>query len=115
MTKKIQLGEFLVENNYLTKEQLQTAVERQKQSGQKLGRVIIDLGFITEEKLVELLSQQLKIPYVDLKQYPVKPEIVKILPEFYARRFRALVLNNESDELLVGMADPLDLVATDEL
>lgn len=115
MTKKIQLGEFLVENNFLTKEQLQTAVERQKQTGEKLGRVIIDLGFITEEKLLEVLSQQLKIPFVDLKQYPIKPEIVKILPEFYARRFRAIVLNNESDELLLGMADPLDLVATDEL
>lgn len=115
MVKKIQLGEFLVENEFLTQAQLNEAIDSQKKSGEKLGRIIIDMGFLTEEKLLEVLSQQLNIPFIDLKDYALTPDTVRTLPEVYARRFRAMVLNNTQDALVVGMADPLDLVATDEL
>lgn len=115
MVKKIQLGDILLENKLLTNEQLELAMAKQKATGEKLGKIIVDLNFVTEEKLFELLSTQLNIPFIDLTNYDLRPEVVQILPEFYARRYRAIVLSNDSEGLLVGMADPLDIVASDEL
>lgn len=115
MVKKIQLGELLVESKIITQEQLDAAFLRQKNTGEKLGKILVDLDYVSEDKLLELLSQQLNIPFIHLKTYAFNPETVHILPEFSARRFRAIVLNNDSEGLLVGMVDPLDLVANDEL
>jgi MSHA biogenesis protein MshE len=114
--KKVHIGKLLLENLLITQEQLDNAITQQKLTGQRLGRVLVDLHFIEEEKLMELLSQQLKIPYVNLKDYPLKPETVAKLPEFYARHFRAIVLKQEdNDEFLVGMVDPQDILASDEI
>jgi MSHA biogenesis protein MshE len=113
--KKIHLGNLLLENKIITQEQLNSAIARQQKTGEKLGKIFLDLNYIKEQDLLNLLSQQLKIPFIDLKNYSVRPEVVQILPEFYARRYRAIVLNNDDQGLLVGMADPLDLIATDEL
>lgn len=115
MDKKIHLGNLLLENKFITQEQLNTAITRQQKTGEKLGKIFIELGYIKEDQLLTLLSEQLHIPYIDLKNYSVQPEVVYTLPEFYARRYRAIVLNNDSNGMLVGMSDPLDLIATDEL
>lgn len=115
MDKKIHLGNLLLESKALTQEQLDAAIERQKKTGEKLGKIIIEMDFIKELDLLNILSRQLNIPYIDLKNYSVRPEVVHLLPEFYARRYRAIVLNNDSEGMLVGMADPLDLMATDEI
>lgn len=115
MDKKIFLGNLLLENKLITQEQLAAAMARQHKTGEKLGKIFVELNFIKEVQLLTLLSQQLNIPYIDLKNYSIRPEIVHILPEFYARRYRAIVLNNDSKGLMVGMSDPLDLIATDEL
>lgn len=113
--KKIHLGKLLVENHLITQEQFDKALEEQKATGEKLGRILIDLGFVSQEQLLELLSQQLQIPYVDLKHYSLDADTVRILPEFYARKLRAMVLRNDEQGILVGVVDPQDVVATDEL
>lgn len=115
MDKKNSLGNLLIENKLITPEQLSAAMARQQKTGEKLGKIIVDLGYVKESQFLDLLARQLNIPFIDLKNYSIRPEIVQILPEFYARRFRAMVLNNDNNGLLVGMADPLDLLATDEL
>jgi MSHA biogenesis protein MshE len=113
--KKIRLGELLLEQKIVTEEQLQQALAEQKRSGRKLGRVFTDLNFVSEEKLNEVLAQSLKIPFIDVRQLTLDQATVRLLPETHARRFRALVLQSDARGLLVGMADPTDLMAYDEL
>jgi MSHA biogenesis protein MshE len=77
--------------------------------------VLIDKGFVTEEQISEALARQLNIPYINLKFYNVSREVMLKLPESAARRFRALVLEDAGATYKVGMADPTDITAYDEL
>ncbi len=113
--EKIRLGDLLIQQKLISQEQLNFALEEQKRNGRKLGRVLVDNGYITEEQISESLAKQLNAPYINLKYYNVNLEIVRRLPENQARRFRALVLEDRNGVLLVGMADPTDLLAFDEL
>ncbi|HEU4604432.1 MAG TPA: hypothetical protein VFS24_20825, partial [Steroidobacteraceae bacterium] len=113
--KKVRLGELLLEHKLITEEQLQTALAEQKRSGRKLGRVMTDIGLVKEEKLNEVLAQHLQIPFIDVRQLTLDQQTVKLLPEVQARRFRAMVLQSDARGLLIGMADPTDLIAYDEL
>ncbi len=113
--EKVRLGEILVTQKLLTQEQLEIALEEQKHSGRKLGRVFIEQGYVTEEEISEALAKQLQIPYINLKYYNIKPEVVRTLPETQARRFRAIVLEDTAKALKVGMADPTDINAYDEI
>ncbi|MFU8876787.1 MAG: GspE/PulE family protein [Wenzhouxiangellaceae bacterium] len=113
--QKIRLGDLLVEKKIISEQQLQQALAEQKQSGHKLGRVLVQLGFIGEEELLEFLGHQLSMPIVDLKHYKFRPQTVRLLPEQHARRYRAIVLSEKGEELVVGMADPTNLFAYDEL
>ena len=113
--KKIRLGDLLVQNAIISQAQLEQALANQKQTGRKLGRTLVELGFIPESNLLEFLSRQLQIPLLNLRQYKIDPEVVKLLPETQARRFRALALSKTAREVVVGMADPTDLVGFDEI
>ncbi|WJW75534.1 GspE/PulE family protein [Thiohalobacter sp. IOR34] len=115
LPKRIRIGDLLVEKKVISENQLQAALADQRKSGRKLGRVLIDNGFIDENDLLRLLSEQLDIPFVDLTTFELDPELVQRLPETSARRFRALVLKKTDNGLLVGMADPTDIFAYDEL
>ncbi|MGM0449310.1 MAG: GspE/PulE family protein [Pseudomonadota bacterium] len=113
--RKVRIGDLLVQNSVITDEQLQTALSEQKRTGRKLGKTLTDLGYVEEDQLLNFLSQQLEIPFVQLRHYNFDHELVKKLPEAQARRFRAIVLAERNGELLVGMADPMDIFAYDEL
>jgi MSHA biogenesis protein MshE len=113
--EKLRLGQILVQQKRITEEQLQTALAEQKQLGRRLGRVLTDKGIITEEQLAEALARQLNLAYVELKHVNIKREVVLKLPETAARRFRALVLDDAGASCKVGMADPTDLTAYDEI
>ena len=113
--EKIRLGEILVQQKLLTEEQLKSALEEQKKTGRRLGRVFIEQGFISEEQISKALSRQLGAPYIDLKHYNIKRDLIAKLPETQARRFRAMVLEDKADTYVVGMADPTDLTAYDEI
>jgi MSHA biogenesis protein MshE len=113
--KKVRLGELLLENKVISEEQLKAALIEQKRTGRKLGRVFTDLGMVREEQLHDLLAKHLQIQFVDVRQLNLDAAVVRLLPEAHARRFRALVLQADSRGLLVGMSDPTDLFAYDEL
>ena len=113
--KKIRIGDLLIEHKVISQEQLTTALADQKKTGRKLGRVLIESGYLTEDQLLDFLSRQLSIPYIELKRYQVKPEVVRLIPEVHARRFRVLALEDAREALLIGMADPTDIFAYDEL
>jgi MSHA biogenesis protein MshE len=113
--EKIRLGDLLVQQKLISLDQLQFALEQQKRSGRKLGRVLVDNAFVSEDQISEAIAKQLNIPYINLKYYNVNLEIVRRLPENQARRFRAVALEERNGVLLVGMADPTDLFAFDEV
>jgi MSHA biogenesis protein MshE len=113
--EKVRLGEILVNQKLLSEEQLGLALADQKRTGRKLGRVFVENGFVSEDQISGALAKQLDIPYINLKFYNTHPETVRLLPETLARRFRALVLEDRGGLLLVGMSDPTDLFAYDEI
>lgn len=113
--EKILLGDLLVTQKLISIEQLTFALEQQKRSGRKLGRVLVDNAFVSEDQISETLAKQLNIPFINLKLYDVNLDIVRRLPEIQARRFRAVLLEERDGVLLVGMTDPTDLTAFDEV
>jgi MSHA biogenesis protein MshE len=113
--EKVRLGEILVQQKLLSEEQLQFSLGEQKRTGRKLGRVFIENGFVTEEQISGALARQLNIPYINLKFYNIHLDLVRLLPETQARRFRAIALEERNDALLIGLADPTDLFAYDEI
>jgi MSHA biogenesis protein MshE len=113
--EKIRLGDLLIAQKIISQEQLRIALEQQKKTGRRLGRVLIEQGFTNDEHICEAMSRQLNVPYVNLKFYNFNNDLVRRLPEAQARRFRAVVLEDKRATYLVGMADPTDLFAFDEI
>jgi len=113
--RKIRIGDHLIAQQLITQEQLEAALQSQKNTSKKLGAALIELGAITHDQLLNFLAEQLNIEYVDIKKFTLKPEIVNIIPEIHARRFRIIALKEEGDTLVIGMADPTDLFAYDEI
>jgi MSHA biogenesis protein MshE len=113
--KRVRLGDLLLEKKLISEQQLKEALTEQRASGRKLGRVLVDIGAISEADLNTTLATALNIPYVDLAHMALDAKIVTKLPETHARRHRALVLKEDARGYLVCMADPTDLFASDEL
>jgi MSHA biogenesis protein MshE len=113
--ERVRLGQLLVDQKLISEEQLARALGEQKRTGRKLGRTLVELGFVTEDEISRALARQLKIPFVDLRRQDIRPEVAQKLPEVHARRFRALALEEVGSALRVGMADPTDLFAYDEI
>jgi len=113
--EKVRLGELLVRQQLISEEQLDAALKRQRADGHKLGRTLVDAGFVSEEEICGALARQMRIPYINLKQFSFNAPLVHRLPEAQARRFRAIVLDETGGALRIGLADPTDLAAYDEL
>ncbi len=112
---KMRLGDLLVQESIITDAQLQQALNEQRNTGHKLGRTLIDLHSITEHQLLQFLSQQLNLPLLDISKRPIAAEVVQLIPEVQARRFRALAVEDDGESVLVAMSDPADLQALDNL
>ncbi|MBP8163181.1 MAG: Flp pilus assembly complex ATPase component TadA, partial [Propionivibrio sp.] len=113
--EKIRLGDLLIQQGLLTDEQLKFALDEQKRSGRKLGRIVVESSFVTEEAISKALARQLQVSYVDLKHFNPKQNLINLLPEAQARRFRAVVLDEVNGRLQVGFVDPTDLQAYDDI
>ena len=113
--KKIRIGDLLVQHRIISHEQLMAALAEQKKTGRKLGRTLIDMNVINETDLLNFLSRQLQIPFLDIAQYKRKPEVCRELPESLARRFRVMLLESGANDVLLAMADPTDLMSMDEI
>jgi MSHA biogenesis protein MshE len=115
MQQRIRIGDILVAQQIISQDQLRMALEGQKQTGHKLGKQLISMGLVEENTLLSLLSKQLNYPFIELKQYRFDRDLIQTLPETYARRYRVLVLKQEPDGVLLGMADATDIFCLDEL
>ncbi len=112
---KMRLGDLLVQEQIISDDLLQLALQQQRQTGRKLGSTLIDLGFISEVQLLQFLARQLNVPFFDLNNLTIDAAAVPLLPEVQARRYRALAVNLTDDRVTVAMSDPADLSALDAI
>ena len=113
--RRFRLGEVLVSKGLLTDAQLTQALDLQKTSGRKLGRALTDLNLVSEAQIGEVVADQLGVRFVDLAKVELDPELVGRLPEGQARRYRAIVVGRHADGLEVGMVDPADMAAFEQI
>lgn len=111
----VRIGDLLVNSKLITEEQLKDVLNKQRGLGKKIGDLLIESGVLDEKTFLSKLASQLNLPYIDLAHYHINDQIARKLPEVYARRCQAIVLEENADSYLVGIVDPLDIFATDEL
>jgi len=112
---RTRLGEILVRTKAVTQEQLEMALELQKERGGRLGEILVQLGIITPAEVAAALSVQLNVPIIDLKAHPVTPEVLRLIPEETARKHTLIPLAILDGHLVVVMTDPGDIRALEEL
>ncbi len=109
------LGQRLVEAGLINETQLQGALREQQKTREYLGRILIRLGYVSEEAVAAALSAQARVKYVDLGQYSPQPEALRLVPEKFAREHLLVALSYVGKVLVVAMANPLDIITIDEL
>lgn len=113
--KKILLGDLLVEYKIIDKAQLEKALQAQKERGGRLGQVLVNLGYVTEQNILEILEFQLGIPQVSLTKYRLDRELVRSIPENLVKRYKVIPVKKHNNSITLAMADPLDLMAIDDI
>jgi len=113
--EKLKLGEVLVRSGAITQEQLENALQIQKQYRLQLGRVLVETKLITEEQLVATLSEQFGIPRVDFGRIKIRPEALQKVKEKLARKHNLIPVAINNGKLIVAMTHPLNLFAVDEV
>jgi len=109
------LGDLLVREGLITREQLQQALEQQQGSGQRLGYVLVKSGMVQEIEITKMLARQFRVPAVDLSRFEVDPKIIKLIPSDVAVRQYVLPLKREGRTLTVAMADPTNVTVIEDL
>jgi type IV pilus assembly protein PilB len=109
------LGDILMREGLITREQLSTALAEQKSSGHRLGYVLVKLGLVQELEVTKVLARQYRMPAVDLSRFEVDPKILKLVPSDFALKHVVLALKREGRTLTVAMADPTNTGVLDDL
>jgi type IV pilus assembly protein PilB len=111
------LGEILVRNSLITKEQLAAALEEQKTAGAgvRLGSILIKNGHITESDLTTFLSRQYGVPSINLAEFEVDAAVLKLIPPDVAQKYQIIPVNRAGSTLIIAMSDPSNILATDDI
>ncbi|HEX9691230.1 MAG TPA: type IV-A pilus assembly ATPase PilB [Gemmatimonadales bacterium] len=109
------LGDLLVREGLITREQLQQALHEQRSSGARLGYVLVKLGLIPEIEITKMLAKQYRVPAVDLGRFSVEEKIIKLIPGEVAIKHSVLPLKREGRTLTVAMAEPTNVTIIDDL
>jgi len=115
MNPKLSTEELLVRDKIITNEQLEKSFLQAKDNNEKIGNILVNNGYVDKKTYLKYSALYLQIPFIDLTQYALKREITIKLPESYARHCAAILLEEDAESMLIGMADPGDIFATDEL
>src|SRR5919106_1086499 len=110
-----QLDQLLLARGLLSDEQLTEARDTAQQRGRSLGRVLIELGYVTEAGLVAILAEQLGLEFIDLADASLDASAIALVPEATARRHSCIPVRFEDDKLVLAMADPANVVAVDDI
>jgi len=111
----MQLDQLLLARRLLTDEQLEEARDTALQRGRSLGRVLIELGYVSEAGLVAILAEQLGLEFIDLTETSLDASAVGLVPETTARRHSCIPVRIEDEKLILAMADPANVVAVDDI
>jgi len=113
MKKKI--GEALIDAGLITNEQLENALTLRKSKNKRLGKILLELGHVTETQIAEVISKQQKVPLVDCTKYDLSKELLDLVPKNIAKKAIVLPLEIKDKKLLLAMADPLDWSTIDDI
>jgi len=111
---KKRFGELLVDSGLISPTQLEQALTYGRDKEIKLGRAVLELGFVNEKAIAKMLARQMVLPFVDFEKIVVDPETVALIPELMARKHKLIALGRKPGEILVAFADPLNIYAVDE-
>src|SRR5215467_16224956 len=109
------LGDMLVREGLITREQLSKALAEQKQSGQRLGYTLVKMGFLPDLDLTKMLAKQHRMPAVDLSRFEVDPKIAKMITAELAQKYLVIPLKREGRSLTVAIADPSNLGVLEDI
>lgn len=109
------IGELLVKEEVITPLQLKKAIDAQKQSGGRLGHELMRLGYVEENDLTAFLSRQYSVPSINLNDFEVEQDILKLIPKDVVIRHQVIPINKSENTLMVAMADPSNMFAIDDL
>ncbi|MEW6775451.1 MAG: type IV-A pilus assembly ATPase PilB [Bdellovibrionota bacterium] len=109
------LGELLVREKILSPLQLQQALEEQRKTGERLGTTLTRLGLIEENELTSFLSKQFGVPSINLQEFEIDPEVIKLVPEAQCKKYKLIPVNRAGSTLIVAMADPSNIMAIDDI
>ena len=109
------IGEILLSHNVITIDQLRQALEVQRQSKGRLGRVLVEMGVITERQLARAVAQQWGLPFTELGDDSVNPDVARLIPAYLAQRHGVIAVDRKQDRLVVAMPDPSNVVAIDDI
>jgi type IV pilus assembly protein PilB len=109
------LGDTLLKEGKITREQLEVAIAEQRRTKTHLGKILNRLGFVTEADVTSALASQAGVKFVDLKTYDLDPAALKLIPSEFALKNKILPLALKNGRLQVAMANPLDIVTLDEV
>ena len=107
--------DLLIQKGILTKEQIDKAKEEVSKAGLPIEKALERLGFISEVDIAKLVADATGAPFMDLSDYLIDTEVIKLIPESTAKKFKAVPLFKIGDSLTVAMMDPQDVVALDEI
>ncbi len=112
-TKK--LGELLKEAGLIDDYQLQSALAHQRNWGGKLGSVLVEMGFVREPDVAQVLAEKFRMPYADLFEPEIPLSTIRLIKPDVAKKYNVIPVKKESTGLIVAMADPLDIDVVDAI
>jgi type IV pilus assembly protein PilB len=115
MANNNRLGELLVREKLISLTQLRHAQDEQQKSGNNLGYTLAKLGYVSDDAITSFLSQQYRVPTINLDEYEVDAEVLKLVPKEPCERHKVLPVSRTGNALIVAMADPTNLNAIDDL
>ncbi len=110
-----QIGRMLIDKGLINEQQLEEALEAQKQSSQLIGEILVDLGYINPPELYETLAEQLNVPFFDLDSQGIDRGVALLLSREMAERYRVIPVGRGEGTIRVAMAEPGDIIALDDL
>ena len=113
--EKKSLGEWLVEQGIISQKAWEEAQAEERAGAEPLRKVLIRLGLISEEDMVNFISRQMDIPRIDLSNYLIDPKVIDLVPELLARKYQLVPILKIGRSLTCAMADPLNVFALDEI
>jgi len=111
----LKIGELLTKARLISQEQLDKALEEQKQLGGRLGEHLVRLNFVSEEDILDCLSQQYGVPSINLKHFDIDEAIIRLIPADVARKYQFIPVSKTGATLTVAMADPTNVFAMDDI